>query len=102
MPPYVPQALLTAQARSLEAALAFLAHARSLGRALPEAATLYDPVPMPLARLAGVFRAQMLIEAPRRSQLQDFLREWLSRLRAGDASPVPRVQWQIEVDPQEI
>ncbi len=102
MPPFVPQALLTAQARSLEAALAFLAHARSLGRALPETATLYDPVPMPLARLAGVFRAQMLVEAPRRSQLQDFLREWLARLRAGDASPLPRVQWQIEVDPQEI
>jgi primosomal protein N' (replication factor Y) len=102
MPPFVPQALLTAQARSLEAALAFLAHARSLGRALPETATLYDPVPMPLARLAGVFRAQMLVEAPRRSQLQDFLREWLLRLRAGDASPLPRVQWQIEVDPQEI
>jgi primosomal protein N' len=57
---------------------------------------------MPLARLAGVFRAQMLVEAPRRSLLQAFLREWLARLRDGDAPPGPRVQWQIEVDPQEI
>jgi primosomal protein N' (replication factor Y) len=102
MPPYVPQALLTAQARSLEAALAFLAQARLLGRALPEPATLYDPVPMPLARLAGVFRAQILIEAPGRSLLQAFLREWLARLREGEPPPGPRVRWQIEVDPQEI
>ena len=102
MPPYVPQALLTAQAKTLEAALAFLAHARALGRVVREPATLYDPVPMPLARLAGVFRAQMLVEAPRRSRLQAFLREWLARLREGAAPPGPRVQWQIEVDPQEI
>jgi primosomal protein N' (replication factor Y) len=102
MPPFVPQALLTAQAKSLEAALAFLGHARSLGRSVHEPATLYDPVPMPLARLAGVFRAQMLVEAPRRSLLQAFLRDWLVRLREGDPPPGPRVQWQIEVDPQEI
>ena len=102
MPPFVPQALLTAQAKSLEAALAFLGHARSLGYGLPEAATLYDPVPMPLTRLAGVFRAQMLVEAPRRSQLQAFLRQWLARLREADPPAGPRVRWQIEVDPQEI
>jgi len=102
MPPFVPQALLTAQTRSLEAALAFLGHARSLGCGLPEAATLYDPVPMPLTRLAGVFRAQMLVEAPRRSLLQTFLRQWLARLREADPPAGSRVRWQIEVDPQEI
>jgi primosomal protein N' (replication factor Y) len=102
MPPFVPQALLTAQAKSLEAALAFVGHARAIGRGLHQPATLYDPVPMPLARLAGVFRAQMLVEAPRRSLLQAFLRQWLARLREGDPPPGPRVQWQIEVDPQEI
>ena len=102
MPPFVPQALLTAQAKSLEAAVAFLGHARALGRGLREPATLYDPVPMPLARLAGVFRAQMLVEAPRRGQLQAFLRDWLARLRERDAPAGPRVRWQIEVDPQEI
>ena len=102
MPPFVPQALLTAQAKSLEAALAFLSRACALGRAVRERANLYDPVPMPLARLAGVYRAQMLVDAPRRSQLQAFLREWLARLREGEPPPGPRVRWQIEVDPQEI
>jgi len=102
MPPFVPQALLTAQAKSLETALAFLGHARVLGRSLQASATLYDPVPMPLARLAGVFRAQLLIEAPRRRALQAFLCEWLERLRDAEPPPGPRVRWQIEVDPQAI
>ena len=102
MPPYVPQALLTAQAKALEAALAFLSQARVLGRAVQPSATLYDPVPMPLARLAGVHRAQMLVEAPKRGALQAFLREWLGRLRESEPPPGPRARWQIEVDPQEI
>ncbi|MCU0765358.1 MAG: primosomal protein N', partial [Burkholderiaceae bacterium] len=102
MPPFVPQALLTAQARTLETALAFLGRARALGRAMRGPATLYDPVPMPLARLAGVFRAQMLVEAPRRGLLQAFLRDWLAQLRDGGTAPGPRVHWQIEVDPLEI
>jgi primosomal protein N' (replication factor Y) (superfamily II helicase) len=101
MPPYVPQALLTAQARSLEAALGFLEHARSLGEKQDMLATIYDPVPMPLARLAGAHRAQVLIEAPRRSLLQAFLSQWLKCLRSAE-SPTRRVRWQIDVDPQEI
>jgi primosomal protein N' (replication factor Y) len=102
MPPFVPQALLMAQARALEAALAFLAHARCLGRAAGGEATLYDPVPMPLARKAGVFRAQMLVEAPARTTLQRFLCAWLAQLRTQESPTGSRVRWQIEVDPQEI
>jgi primosomal protein N' (replication factor Y) len=102
MPPFVPQALLTAQARALEATLEFLAHARAIGRALGGSATLYDPVPMPLARKAGVHRAQMLVEAPGRAVLQKFLAAWLAKLRDAEAPAGSRVRWQIEVDPQEI
>jgi primosomal protein N' (replication factor Y) len=102
MPPFVPQALLTAQARSVEAALAFLAAARALADGVEPPATLYDPVPMPVARLAGVFRAQLLVEAPRRARLQAFLREWLARVREATPAAGARVRWQVEVDPQEI
>jgi primosomal protein N' (replication factor Y) len=102
MPPFMPQALLTAQARALDPALAFLAHARALGRGIEGEAALYDPVPMPLARKAGVFRAQMLVEAPARASLQRFLGLWLAQLREHEAPKGTRVRWQIEVDPQEI
>ena len=97
MPPYTHQALLTAEARTMETALAFLGDARERAPAA-ESIRMFDPVPMALQKLAGVERAQLLVEADRRAPLQAFLRAWLAELRSRRA----RVRWQIEVDPQEI
>lgn len=104
LPPAVHQALLMAEAGTLPAALDFLAQARALatddGRA--GSISVYEPVPMPLAKRAGIHRAQLLVEAPRRSTLQSALRAWLPQVRALAATHRPRVRWQIEVDPQQI
>jgi primosomal protein N' (replication factor Y) len=81
----------------MEAALGFLREARDEAPAEPEV-RVFDPVPMALQRLAGVERAQLLVEADRRGPLQAFLRAWLEGLRARRS----RIRWQIEVDPQEI
>ena len=97
MPPYTHQALLTAQARTMDAALGFLRAAREEAPADSEV-RVFDPVPMALQRLAGVERAQLLVEADRRGPLQSFLRAWIEGLRA-KRTPV---RWQVEVDPQEI
>jgi len=97
MPPASHQALLTAEARRLEDALAFLREAVSLAGAPPEV-RVYDPVPMALARRAGIERAQLLVEALQRGPLHAFLRSWLDALRARKGT----VRWQIEVDPAEI
>ena len=97
MPPFTHQALLTAEARTMEAALAFLREARAEAPSSDDV-RVFDPVPMALQRLAGVERAQLLVEADRRGPLQAFLRAWLEALRAKRG----RIRWQIEVDPQEI
>jgi primosomal protein N' (replication factor Y) len=97
MPPYTHQALLSCEAPTMNAALAFLREARA---AAPAAGgvRVYDPVPMPLQRLAGKERAQLLAEADRRAPLQTFLRAWMTELRGRRT----RVRWQIEVDPAGI
>ncbi len=97
MPPASFQALLTAEAKQLDTALAFLRGARDAAEA-PAGVTLYDAVPMALARRAGVERAQLLVEAAQRGPLQAFLRDWLRALREQKTS----VRWQIEVDPADI
>jgi len=97
MPPYSHQALLTTEARSMDSALGFLRDARESAGSTA-GVRLYDPVPMPMQRLAGAERAQLLVEADRRSALRPFLRTWLAALRTR-RSPV---RWQIEVDPQQI
>jgi primosomal protein N' (replication factor Y) (superfamily II helicase) len=53
---------------------------------------------MALQRLAGVARAQLLIEADRRADLHALLSPWLDTLRAKRTS----VRWGIEVDPAEL
>ncbi len=105
LPPYAYQALLTAEARELALALAFLQEAR----ALPEstgafgtqtAITRYDPVPLRVVRVANVERAQLLVESLHRPALQAFLATWSTLLpRLANAH---RVRWQLEVDPLEI
>ena len=97
MPPYTYQALLTAEARTMDAALGFLREARDEAPAGREV-RVFDPVPMALQRLAGVERAQLLVEADRRGPLQSFLRAWIEGLRARRS----RIRWHVEVDPQEI
>ena len=99
MPPWSHQALLSAQASQLDEALAFLRAAAEAGEALGEPRVrLYDPVPMSVMRVAGVERAQLLVESDSRPALQGFLRTWVEGLRARRG----RVRWNLEVDPQEV
>jgi len=102
MPPFAHHALLTAAAHTLEQALDFLRRCAELRQGLEAAAgvTLFDAIPMPLARLAAESRGQLLVEARRRADLHAFLDAWLPRLRALGNRGVLR--WAIEVDPQSI
>ncbi len=96
LPPFVYQALLRAEARTLDAALDFLQQAREL---MPhEGITLNDPVPMTMTRVAGVDRAQLLLESASRARLQAFLKPWMQALRGLKS----RLRWSLEVDPVDI
>jgi primosomal protein N' (replication factor Y) len=103
MPPFVHQALLTAEARSMERALGFLraVSERAGGFDAAGAVQRYDVVPMTIARRAGFDRVQMLFESTRRSALRTLLSECLADVRA-DRELARGVRWQVDVDPLEI
>lgn len=98
LPPFMFQALLTAQARTLEAAHGLLSQARSLIDPAPEGIVVCDPVPMPLAQLRGDHRLQMLIESASRPALHAMLGPWVQALHGLRGS----ARWQLVVDPLEI
>ncbi len=98
-PPFVHQALLRAEASRLEVALDFLARAARNGARIKGAVTIYDPIPAGMARLAGLERAQLTVEARSRSALHAFLREWRAWL---DAAAGRNVRWSLDVDPLEL
>ncbi|WP_130431624.1 replication restart helicase PriA [Rivibacter subsaxonicus] len=102
LPPYAHLALLRADARTQEAARAWLDAAAALGSEAAAAAgvVLYPSVPTPMQRVADVERAQLLIECAARPPLQRFLAGWLPQLQG---LKTPRVmRWAIDVDPLAI
>jgi primosomal protein N' (replication factor Y) len=114
MPPFSAQALVRADARTQEAAQAFLNAARDVAqREMPAwdgwstllaQITLYPAVPMTIQRVANVERAQMLIESPSRAALQQFLGAWQSVLHATRSQPECKglIRWAMDVDPLAI
>ncbi|MDO9600146.1 MAG: primosomal protein N' [Azoarcus sp.] len=100
-PPFTHQAMLRADAPELKDAVEFLQHARRLaGSCAPATLRLFDPVPMRMTRLARRERAQLLIEADGRAELQGFLGSWMQMLYA---QRTPReLRWQLDVDPLDV
>ena len=96
LPPYLYQAILRAEARELALALEFLRGARGLVQ--HEGITVNDPIPMSMARVHDMERAQLLVESPSRPALQAFLKEWMLALREQKT----RIKWSLEVDPVDI
>jgi primosomal protein N' (replication factor Y) len=99
MPPFSFQALVRAEARTQEAAQAFLNAASAAAQDVPayEHVTLYPAVPMSVQRVADVERAQMLVESGSRAALQHFLAHWHDVLHATKEKGV--IRWAVDVDP---
>lgn len=102
MPPFGAQALLRAEARTQEAAQAFLAAAAEAGAGLEQASrvTLYSPVPMAVQRVANVERAQLLVESDSRPVLQRFLGQWHPQLQTLRTKGL--IRWAVDVDPLSV
>ena len=98
LPPWAHLALLRAEAPDADTALAFLEDARAqLPEGGPEA---MGPVPAPMERRAGRYRAQLLLRSTRRASLQGALRAWVPGLAALPSAR--RVRWSIDVDPIDL
>ncbi|MFT4432043.1 primosomal protein N' [Caballeronia sp. 15715] len=102
LPPFVYQAMLRAEGRTLEAALDFLGAAAAGFAALAgaERVTVYDAVPLTIVKVFNVHRAQLLLECASRAVLQNALRAWQPALRSLKVKGV--IRWNVEVDPLDI
>ena len=105
LPPYSYQALVHAEAKSLDKAIQFLSSLKARLRSRGHTSAglrVYDPVPKAVMRVAGTERAQLLIESDGRKELQEILEFVDQELRdnsQGRISKASRVRWLIERDP---
>jgi len=105
LPPYSFIALLRAEANVAALANQFLEEACEQAEQLCESSgftgiELLGPVPSPMERRAGRFRAQLLIQAGQRSVLHQLLHSWLPQLEQHHLAR--KVRWSIDVDPLDM
>jgi primosomal protein N' (replication factor Y) len=102
MPPFGFQALVRAEARTQQAAQAFLNAASAAAQQLEgvDRVVLYSAVPMTIQRIANVERAQMLVESPSRVAMQRFLAAWQPVLQGTKEKGM--IRWAVDVDPLAI
>jgi primosomal protein N' (replication factor Y) len=98
-PPFAHVAALRASAESLVTATDFLRQARKLAR-VPHGLKVLGPAPAAMAKRAGRYHAQLLLEARERAPLHRTLDEWLPDVESIKA---PRdLRWSLDVDPLEL
>jgi primosomal protein N' (replication factor Y) (superfamily II helicase) len=99
-PPFSRLAAVRDSATTAQAALGFLTDARSIAQRLPRGVRLLGPVPAAMAKRAGRYHAQLLIESGERTRLHEFLDAWLPEVDS--LKSARRVRWSLDVDPIEL
>lgn len=112
-PPFSRLAAVRDSAKTAEAALAFLTDARkaaedlraqagiaAASRAPGRGVRLLGPAPAGMAKRAGRYHAQLLVESTDRAALHRFLDAWLPALESLPSAR--RVRWALDVDPLEL
>lgn len=108
LPPFAYQALVHAEAKSLDKAIQFLSALKGYlksGGNIANRLRVYDPVPKAMMRVAGSERAQLLVESDDRKNLQEILGamdRYLRENSQGCISKEGRIRWLIERDPISI
>ncbi|MEK1941650.1 MAG: primosomal protein N' [Pseudomonas sp.] len=105
LPPFCHLALLRAEAHKPGQAEGFLDEACTEAEHLLQELNLsgielLGPVPAPMERRAGRYRAQLLVQATARAQLHQLLNYWtaaLEKMPSGRA-----VRWSLDVDPIDL
>ncbi|HTW39207.1 MAG TPA: primosomal protein N' [Steroidobacteraceae bacterium] len=98
-PPFSRLAAVRDSSTTPGAALEFLTQARrAAGK--PARVRLLGPVPAAMAKRAGRYHAQLLIESPDRTALHEFLASWLPEM--AELPSARHVRWALDVDPIEL
>ncbi len=104
-PPFSHIALWRAESTKEAAALEFLRYAAAVGKRLLARGAFHrvqilDAVISPMERLAGRYRAQLMVRSSHRGQLHQLLAEWIESMETDAKSR--RARWSVDIDPMEM
>lgn len=99
LPPFSFFALFRADAYQPEIALTFLQKVKEIP-IFNKKISLLGPIPAPMPKRAGRYRAQLLVQAETRPLLQSFLKNLIPEIEK--ISIKSKVRWSLDVDPLEM
>jgi len=100
-PPFTHLALLRAEAVDQLTPMAFLEQARLLlEQHMQKEMMLLGPFPALMERRAGRYRAQLLVQANSRKQLQSLFHYSISQIENNKVAK--KVRWSIDIDPMDL
>ena len=100
LPPFSYQVLIRSEANQQKPASRFLTDA---AMHLPPGNTdieVFGPYPAPVAKRAGRYRMQLMLQAKKRNLLRKILADWIKTLEKLPSGK--KVRWSVDVDPQDI
>jgi len=98
LPPYSFQALLRVQAGNTQAPQQFLQELIERIRPdTPADVLILGPVPAPMAKKAGQFRYQLLLQSPHRKALHKLLDTLVLTIES--LKSAHKIRWSLDVDP---
>ncbi|MBS4051813.1 MAG: primosomal protein N' [Methylomonas sp.] len=101
LPPFSYQALLRAHANNAQAPQQFLQDAATAILAFNTGNTqILGPVAAPMARRAGQFRFQLLLQSPQRKDLHQLLDQAIPKI--SKLKQTGKVRWSLDVDPADL
>ena len=101
LPPFTHLALLRAEAVDQQSPMVFLEQARILLEKIGlDDVILLGPFPALMERRAGRYRAQLLIQANNRKQLQTLFSSSITNIENHTAAK--KVRWSIDIDPMDL
>lgn len=98
LPPFTYQAIVRAEALKADVALGFLDSLTAVAN--PANVELLGPIPAPMEKRAGRYRAQLLVSSDRRASLHQVV-----KLIVSQAEQIPSarsVRWSVDIDPYDL
>ncbi len=104
-PPFGFMTLWRAESACPGAAIQFLQYVRQIGENIRDRhdygeVEIMDAVSSPMEKLAGRYRAQLLVKSKLRKPLHDLLSLWIDE--TGTSPQSRRIRWSVDVDPIEM
>ena len=98
LPPYAYQALLRCEANKIDLPMMFLKNVADWIKFLPNSKVeVMGPIPAPMTKKVGRYRAQLLIQSSQRDELHPILNQLENFL--SNTKDARKVRWSLDIDP---